>query len=394
MWCGNSSSSSKYSNHISSSLASLGGDVTQITTNKLLRPRKQSKVSVSPPGIGDEEFSFSSVMNFDILVDSLSDETKLGEAACRGLNDDTIAGGGGVCSSAVIKLLQKQNKCKRYISTMTSSQKKVQDDGIIWGRTKAIKFGKDVVQKISSSRSRTNASSIGPPKRFSDKTLQPILNAGIVYKSKSKDDVFALGWNMQDFWEQVSWPRDSENGNVRFGFPVVVDLDSLFEEEEEEEEEGRMISAPPKLVAGAAVPKMVTDEFAGKQNPYVMDIEGLKDLNGQILNPKKDCVLFLSAAYCRTCRYLTPQYTKLARSHANAGSDIIFAKSNAVGKVGKDISKALGVDAVPAFCFFKKGKRYGSVVSVAKMPSKKLDLALNLLASGAEWDRSSINALK
>ena len=157
MWCGNSSSSSKYSNRISSSLASLGGDVTQITTNKLLRPRKQSKVSVSPPGIGDEEFSFSSVMNFDILVDSLSDETKLGEAACRGLNDDTIAGGGGVCSSAVIKLLQKQNKCKRSISTMTSSQKKVQDDGIIWGRTKAIKFGKDVVQKISSSRSCTNA---------------------------------------------------------------------------------------------------------------------------------------------------------------------------------------------------------------------------------------------
>ena len=198
---------------------------------------------------------------------------------------------------------------------------------------------------------------------------------------------------MQDFWEQLSWPRDSESGNVRFGFLVVEDLDSLVEEEDEEEE-GRMISAPPKLVAGTVVPKIAPDEFAGKHNPYVMDIKGLKDLNRQILDPKKDCVLFLSTAYCRTCRYLAPQYTKLARSNADAGNDIIFAKSNAVGKVGKDVSRALGVEAVPAFCFFKAGKRYGSIVSVAKMPSKKLDLALNLLASGAEWDVSRINALK
>lgn len=382
----------EYAIFMTDSLASLGGDVTQITTNKSVKPRNQLNVSISPPGIGDEEFSFSSVMNFDVLVDSLSDEAKLGEASCRGLADDNA---GEVCSSAVIKLLQKQNRCKRYISTVTLSQKKVQDDGIIWGRSKAIKFGKDVVEKVSNSRSLCSSSSIAPPKKFGEKTLQPLLNAGIVYKSKSKEEVFTQGWNVQDFWEQVSWPRDADGGNIRFGFPVVADLDSLEEDNDErEEEESRMISAPPTLVSDAQVPKISRDELAGKDNPYVLDIKGLKDLNHEILGPKKDCIIFLSASYCRTCRYLAPQYTKLARKYADAGNDITFAKSNASGKIGKEVSRALGVDAVPAFCFFKAGRRYGSVVSVSRMPSKKLDAALNLLVSGADWDKPMINSLK
>jgi thiol-disulfide isomerase/thioredoxin len=359
-----------------------------------VKPRKQLNVSVSPPGIGEEELSFSSVMNFDVLVDSLSDEADFGEAACRGFaNKSVLFGAAEICSSGVVKLLQKQNRCKRYISTVTSSQRKVQDDGIIWGRSKAIQFGKDVVEKVSNSRILCSSSSIAPPKKFGEKTLQPLLNAGIVYKSNSKEEVFAQGWNLQDYWEQVSWPRDADGGNTRFGFPVVADLDSLGEEQETEVE-GRMISTPPNLAPDAQVPKILRDEFAGKENPYVLDIKGLKDLNHEILSPKKDCIIFLSATYCRTCRYLAPQYTKLARKYADAGNDITFAKSNASGKKGKDVSRALGVDAVPAFCFFKAGKRYGSVVSVSRMPSKKLDAALNLLLSGADWDKSMINSLK
>jgi len=202
-----------------------------------VKPRKQLNVSVSPPGIGEEELSFSSVMNFDVLVDSLSDEADFGEAACRGFaNKSVLFGAAEICSSGVVKLLQKQNRCKRYISTVTSSQRKVQDDGIIWGRSKAIQFGKDVVEKVSNSRILCSSSSIAPPKKFGEKTLQPLLNAGIVYKSNSKEEVFAQGWNLQDYWEQVSWPRDADGGNTRFGFPVVADLDSLEEEQETEEE--------------------------------------------------------------------------------------------------------------------------------------------------------------
>ena len=124
-----------------------------------------------------------------------------------------------------------------------------------------------------------------------------------------------------------------------------------------------------------------------------MDINGISDLNTEVLDPKKNCILFLSAAYCRTCKYLAPQYLKLARGHVQAGDDIVFAKANAVDKLGKDIRKTLGVDAVPAICFFKAGERYGSVLSVSKIPSKKLDAALDLLISGENWDGKSISKL-
>ena len=366
---------------IADSIATLGGDVHQITTNTSLKPRKN--VKVTGPGIGDEEFSFSSIMNFDALVDTLSDETKLGEAACRGLMDsDAILGANEDCSSSVIKLLQRQNRCNRYISTMTVSQQRVRDEGIIWGRGKANDFTKDANAKASSTH-REYLSSIHTPKNFGRKTLQPLLDAGVVFQRKAKDNVLSHSWNLQDFWELLSWPRDAESGNTRFGLPVLEDIDSLEIESE------RMISAPPST--GKLGPATPQDEFVGKKNPFVVDINDLKELSHEVIEQKRDCVLFLSAAYCRTCKKLSPQYTKLARDHAQAGNNITFAKSNTTGKLGKDVVKAMGVDSVPAFAFFKDGKRYGSVISISKMPSKKLDVAIDLLLSGGEWDKQQVN---
>ncbi|GFH51760.1 hypothetical protein CTEN210_08236 [Chaetoceros tenuissimus] len=374
----------EYSCFITDSIATLGGDAQQITANTSLKPRKNvSNVKVNGPGIGEEEFSFSSIMNFDALVDTLSDETKLGEAACRGLMDsDAILGANEECSSSVIKLLQRQNRCNRYISTMTAPQQKVRDEGIIWGRGKANDFTKDANAKASSTI-RKHLSTMHTPKRFGRKTLQPLLDAGVVFQRKAKDNVLSHSWNLQDFWELLSWPRDAEGGNIRFGLPVVEDIDSLEMEGE------RMISAPPST--GKSGPATPRDEFAGKKNPFVVDINDLKELSHEVIEQEKDCVLFLSAAYCRTCKKLSPQYTKLARDHAKAGNGITFAKANTAGKLGKDVVKAMGVDSVPAFAFFKDGKRYGSVISISKMPSKKLDVAIDLLLSGGEWDKQKVN---
>lgn len=381
----------EYASFVSDSLAVLGGRVTQITTNKLLRPRRGTNVSVSPPGIGEEEFSFSSVMNFDSMVDTLSDETKLGEAACRGLYDgDAILGVGEPCSSAVIRLLQRQNRCKRYISTLSSSQRKIRDDGLIWGRIKANNFGKSVVNRAHSLDFNQGISMVASPRHFGQRTLQPLLDAGVIYKGNTKSNVFMHGWNMQDFWELISWPRDADGGNTRFGLPTIEDLDTA----DDDMEDNRMISAPPTLAPGSNVPHDPIEDIAHASNPFVLDIHDLKELNDKILEPKKDCILFLSAAYCRTCRYLAPQYTKLARTHAEAKNDVLFAKSNASSKIGKEVSRALGVDAVPAFCLFRAGKRYGSVLSVSKIPSEKLDLALDLLLSGGNWDGRKINSVK
>jgi thiol-disulfide isomerase/thioredoxin len=374
-----------------SSLSALGGEVTQITTNKLIRQRKQANVKISPPAIGELELGFSSVLgNFDALVDTLSDEAKQGDAVCRGLDLDYSNGNQGKgCSSAVISMLQKQNKCKRYISTLNTSQKKVQDDGIIWGRSNAAGYGKDVIRRVTSSTTVESKHSLVPPKHFGTKTLQRLLDAGVIYKNKEKD-VFMHRWNMADFLELVSWPREADGGNIRFGLPVVEDLDSLYDESEVE---GRMVSAPP-LSSYAVVPKAPEENgYVERKNPYILDINGLNDLNTEVLDPEKDCMLFLSAAYCRTCKYLAPQYLKLAREHVKAGDDVVFAKANAVGKLGKEIRRTLGVDAVPAFCFFKAGERYGSIISVSKMPSKKLDAALDLLISGEKWDGNAISRL-
>jgi hypothetical protein len=84
----------------------------------------------------------------------------------------------------------------------------------------------------------------------------------------------------------------------------------------------------------------------------------------------------------------------MARERLKFGDDVVFAKANAVGKLGKEVRRTLGLDAVPAFLFFKAGKRYGTVLSVSKMPSKKLDFALDLLIAGDNWDGKSIGRLK
>ena len=53
------------------------------------------------------------------------------------------------------------------------------------------------------------------------------------------------------------------------------------------------------------------------------------------------------------------------------------------------ISRLLGVDAVPAFVLFQDGKRYGDTLSISKLPSKKLDFALDFMKSGKKWDRGA-----
>ena len=95
----------------------MGAEVTQVSTNKMLRPRKYGNVSISPPAVGDLNLGFaSSVGHFHVLVDTLSDEAKAGESMCIGVSnewDDFSTTNGEECSSAVIMQLKKQHGCKR-----------------------------------------------------------------------------------------------------------------------------------------------------------------------------------------------------------------------------------------------------------------------------------------
>jgi thiol-disulfide isomerase/thioredoxin len=412
---------SDYASFIADGIAALGAKVTQVSTNKLLSISVNSRnksVSILQPGVGDLEIPFCSALRkFDAIVDTLSDES-----SGNGPDNSSIVCVLGLeystkkeeCKSAVISQLNKQNKCHRYISTINTSQMKVRDNGILFGRGKAEKYIQGVVGKMQARGSRTLLETlpaiyepVRPPKSFGTKTLQTLFDAGVVYKSnkdalRRNKDILVQSWSLNDFFELVTWPRDSEGGNIRFGLPTVEDLDSMSTEMLDEDDDGIAFATPvgpaPKNRSDTAIPSLSSEISMNvpedQKNPYVVRVETLADLNDEVIRPQKDCVLFLSAQYCRTCKYLAPQYTKLARSNSLNDGDLIFAKTNTVGKVGKEVSKALGVDAVPAFVLFRNGKRFGTTLSVSRMPSKKLNAALELLTMGDDWDGKKVMSLK
>jgi thiol-disulfide isomerase/thioredoxin len=133
-------------------------------------------------------------------------------------------------------------------------------------------------------------------------------------------------------------------------------------------------------------------------NPFVKEITNIEDLQRDIVSSQRDCVLFLSASYCRTCRTIQPAFTRLARTTleetANDFDQLLFAKADTSGPTGKELGRALTVASVPTFLLFRKGRQYGSPLSIAKLPSKKLNLAISLLTRGMPWDSAAFAKLE
>ena len=65
----------------------------------------------------------------------------------------------------------------------------------------------------------------------------------------------------------------------------------------------------------------------------------------------------------------------------------MFAKADATGSAGKALGRQLGVVAVPSFVLFRNGIRYGAV-STSKLPSDRLDKAIEDLEAGKDFDTS------
>ncbi|EED89279.1 hypothetical protein THAPSDRAFT_263992, partial [Thalassiosira pseudonana CCMP1335] len=55
---------------------------------------------------------------------------------------------------------------------------------------------------------------------------------------------------------------------------------------------------------------------------------------------------------CRTCKGINPVFTRIAREYEG---ELMFAKADATGSVGKALGRQLGVIAVPSFVLFKDG---------------------------------------
>ena len=272
----------------------------------------------------------------------------------------------------------------RYISTCTRGQEIIRESGVFFGPNEVKSYEKNIIASIKSSSSKIQQVPI--PSNFGTFTLQKLFDQKILYTGKKGNEPILRGWNLKDFWEYTSWPRDSAGAmNSRFGLPMIEDADTLWDivadEGETSSSDNQGTVSTDQIQLSNKKPKSKS-----KSNPYVVEIDNIAELQEKVISAEMDCVLFFSAPFCRTCKLLSPTYTRMARQAKDDDASLSYVKVSAYGNSGKRLGKALGLNAVPNFILFRKGERYGTPISASKLPSKKLDLAVDYLTSGKEWD--------
>lgn len=271
---------------------------------------------------------------------------------------------------------------------MTHSQTLIETEGVFAGPRQTEEYAQTVEQKSFYTQSRD--CEVMPPPTGLGKTMEQLMGQGVIFPASTKNKMHqksetVRGWTLADFWEGTTWPQDTAGtAQVRFGMPVLddADLDNMFTKRVEKED-AKIAASRREAFMDSGPPTPIQD------NPFVHQISGVPGVESEIIEKKLDSVLFLSAKFCRTCKTINPQYTRIARiGKEERQSPTVFCKAEASGLWGKDLGKYLKVDAVPVFILFRNGERFGSPISVSKLPSPKLQRALDLLESGDEWDKS------
>ena len=343
-------------------------------------------VQVIKPAVGDSETGFAYHLGeFDSLVDTIGNER-----ASSGDDDGMISFG-----ASTLQLLKSQHKCYNYVSTMTNSQDIVANEGIIWGPGKADGYSEKVGNRAFLMTSR-DGQSIVPPRAIGY-TLEKLMENGVILTEKqrskacSKKSDAIRGWSLPDFWEQMSWPRDSSgSGTTRFGLPVrdVPDEDDFFllaEDSPDDIPSSRRRSRDDD--DGSASSSVKTRAI--QTNPYVSDILNIDDFQNEIVQTEKNCIMFMSARWCRTCKTINPSFTRMARINEEEGkaNNFSFVKAETATESGKRLARLVSVRAVPSFVFVREGKVLGEAY-VSKLPSPKIEKAMAILMSNADWDDS------
>ena len=371
-----------------------------------LPPSVESKIEVTDEDDVEDSvlLGFATVMDqFDVLIDTIGNE---------------------LSNSIIRENLKSNHNCHIYISTISESQRIILQNGLIFGPNQS----KDHVQKVTTAATSTNSKNRPTyfPSPFGlGATVEAMLQKGILLKpqpmqNKNNNNVFVRSWSIKDFWEYTTWPRDATTSNSRFGFPSDVSdgkkryYDSdLDDDDDDDDSVSTMISAPPlRSTYGKDMFRTKPENFefeddndgdenssfgslnqlATRKDRYVIDVATVNDLQ-LIVQNQITCIVFVSAPFCRTCRYLKPQFVRMAREHRNTmnpnsdadvtvdstltasnNDSLLFIKAEAAGQIGKDIGRALGIDTVPTFILYKNGRRYGTpITSVTRLPSKDLD---------------------
>ena len=365
-----------YACFLADAMASLGIEVSIVSNNGGIKVKNGQVNVMKPYDFNDdyEEIGFSEAIGqFDSLVDTISNERK-----GMIISQDNPYGG-----STLLQLLDLKHQCNKYISTLTQSQQIVKNEGVLFGPGKA-----NAHVKTMESVSLAKCISLVPSLGFGKSTLQRLLDNNVLFTSKNNNNksIVARGWTMKDFWEETSWPRDSSGTGIRYGFPVQEeeDLDELFRKEQERMQQRARVGSPEER-GGMDNEETTKQLLIDEKNPYVTQILGVDGLAQKVISQQKDCVIFVAMRSCRTCKGINPIFSKLARERG--GDNLMFAKADATGASGKALGRQLGVESVPSFVLFRNGVRYGAV-STSRLPSDRLDRAIQALVEGDDFDPS------
>ncbi|KAL7564061.1 hypothetical protein ACA910_006964 [Epithemia clementina (nom. ined.)] len=399
-------------------LQALGSHVTLVSTQSphvsktKLSSSTSTTIQVTNPSMGDLDVGFAEALGtFDAVLDTIGNE---------------LGGGGGGrggaavmdpdASSAVVRLLREQHDCGTYVTTCTQAHEIMTREGLLWGPGKV----KQYHERLKLAAVASPVPILSAPAKIGT-TVQAILDAGIVWSAPPKqtdsgnknnknnkvEPPFVRTWELSRFMEHTMWPVDNRGtATTRFGFPVPG---AQFEMDDDKDDDDEfMISEEAPFYAQRIVSGMTAigvedeeDDFLEQQPDEhehdtdmelstLLRIQGVQDLQHQIADQKLDCLLFLSAKFCRACKRMQMPYRRMARLNRelfnHEQQDFVFAQAEASGHAGKLLGRALGVDAVPAFIFYKNGQRYGEPLSVTKLPSEKLEKAIEYLKEGKPWD--------
>ena len=319
----------------------------------------------------------------------------------------------------------------RYISTVTRSQRFVSEEGILFARDPVLKYQKtlenqkefELLTAPAESEidddndddddddddnnndlqypSNENYQLLPPPRDYS-KTLNTLFQKKVIYPTDRNENgghankkLFVRGCSFPDYAELEIWPQDATEGAaVRFGFPSIKELTlearmetmmGTFDNAQSKKSTSKSTASGDDN-ASESIPKKKRE--MKQENPFVINIESLGDITEEIRNKEKDAVIFVSAPYCRLCRSISPLYNRMARiSKEELGSDLQFAKAvTSTSKAMKQLTFTLQIDSVPTFVLFRKGERYGEPLGVGKLPSVKLNRAIESLKTGKDWD--------
>ncbi|GMH58546.1 hypothetical protein TL16_g02633 [Triparma laevis f. inornata] len=319
--------------------------------------------------VNEEEKRFVDIIgNFDVLLDCVGDEGEMREA------DDF----------GILAQLRKDFNLGTYISTQTAGQKEVVDGGVWNGGQEAKRYAQELESAQPTPADTLNSRAF--LSTYNGNTFQAVMakliQNGVKSKATFKNGVYYRGADLQLLWEGTTWPRDSDGVNVR-----VLGRRLGGREEDLDVSVGVPEIDIVKKPGESSATSTPTPKTAAASN--IKTVKNMDDVRDEILDAQRSAVLFLSAPFCKTCKYLAPQYSRMAKlTEGGGGKEVDFIKISVVGDEAKEVSRWLGVEAVPTFVFFKKGQRIGEPVTTTKLNKKsKVQKGIDILVEGREgWN--------